>query len=126
MAAWPALQKFTSKLQAGEHLLRGGLLKQPCLLTHLEIVDNRPFLKLCPRQEYSKTLTMFFTGAKNGAQWSCDAWPMWSQSYATSSKKNGATEMPQQNQKRGALTHSVMEWKILPGCVPFPPRRRPH
>ena len=62
MAAWPALQKFTSELQAGEHLLRGGLLKQPCLLTNLEIVDNRPFLKLCDRQEHGKTLKMFFTG----------------------------------------------------------------
>ena len=63
MAAWPALQKFTSELQAGEHLLRGGLLKQPCLLTQLQMVDNRPFLQLCARSDYGKTLTMFFTGA---------------------------------------------------------------
>ena len=62
MAAWPALQKFTSELQDGEHLLRGGLLKQPCLLTQLEMVDNRPFLKLSDRQEHGKTLKMFFTG----------------------------------------------------------------
>ena len=63
MAAWPALQKFTSELQAGEHLLRGGLLKQPCLLTQLEMVDNRPFLKLCRSEAYANSFSRFLTGA---------------------------------------------------------------
>ena len=59
MAGFPTIEEFTNDLKPSEQLLRGGYLKEPHLFTNLEMIQNRPYIKVCSG---NLTLRMFLIG----------------------------------------------------------------